>query len=250
MQIARLSAVFLLTFFIFACGNPVLNPQANGMDVEPKKTVVLVHGYGSGPGDMRMLAGFLAEAGYRSVRVNLPLTFERVEEAAHVFAREVDSVLADLPEGETIAMVGHSTGGVVIRYFLSHSEKRSRVSHAVLIATPNRGSKLAVKAGEFSEFLVETFATLDSLRPENIFRLGLYENGETRVAAVAGNKDNLVLGRLLEGENDGRVEVDSVYYQGLDDFAVLPFNHNEIHHRKETAGLVTGFIETGYFPPR
>ncbi|MCF8111407.1 MAG: hypothetical protein K9J85_07945 [Desulfobacteraceae bacterium] len=211
------------------------------------KTVILVHGYGKGPADMRSLAGFLKEAGYRTVRVNLPLTFERVEEAAEVFAREVDSVLEDLPEDETIAMVGHSTGGIIIRHFLSHSPNRYRVDHAVLIATPNNGSRLAEKIGEFSDLLVETFATLDSLRPENISRLKLYDSGEIPIGAIAGNKGDLALGGLLENENDGRVELDSIYYPGLDDFIIVSFNHNEIHHKKETAELVRRFIETGSF---
>ncbi|MFP4194133.1 MAG: esterase/lipase family protein [Desulfobacterales bacterium] len=219
------------------------------MDTMTKKTVILVHGYGKGPGDMSRLAGFLKEAGYRTEGVNLPLTFERVEEAAEVFAKEVNSVLEDLPEDETIAMVGHSTGGVIIRYFLAHSADRRRVDHAVLIATPNKGSRLAEKIGEFSDLLVETFATLDSLRPENISRLELYDSGEIPIGAIAGNREDLTLGGLLEKENDGRVEVDSVYYQGLDDFIIVPFNHNEIHHKKETAELVSRFIETGSFMP-
>ncbi|MFW6011423.1 MAG: esterase/lipase family protein [Desulfosalsimonas sp.] len=217
------------------------------MNTMKSKTVILVHGYGQGPADMRRLAGYLKEAGYRTVRVNLPLTFERVEEAAEVFAKEVDSILEDLPGDETIAMAGHSTGGIIIRHFLSHSPDRFRVDHAVLIATPNNGSKLAEKMGEFSDLLVETFATLDSLRPENISGLELYDSGEIPIGAIAGNKGDLALGRLLEKENDGRVEVDSVYYPGLDDFIILSFNHNEIHHRKETAEIVSRFIETGSF---
>ncbi|MCF8026343.1 MAG: alpha/beta fold hydrolase, partial [Desulfobacteraceae bacterium] len=219
------------------------NNQYNGTE----KTVILVHGYGKGQADMRPLADFLGKAGYRAVTVDLPLTFDRVEEAAKVFEKEVEAVLSGLPDNESIAMVGHSTGGLVIRYFLSHHPDYKRVDHAVLIATPNQGSTLADMAGEVSDLLVETFATLDSLQPENISELGLADPEETRIGAIAGNKDNLALGRLLEKENDGRVEVESVYYPGLDDFVILPYNHNKIHHSEETASLVISFLKTGSF---
>ncbi len=237
----------LMTVLLSACKNPVQGSQDNNQYNTPGKTVVVVHGYGKGPADMRSLADFLEKAGYRAVRVDLPLTFDRVEEAAEVFAEKIEEILSGMPENHRISMVGHSTGGIVIRYFLSHHRDYKRVDCAVLIAAPNRGSKLAGKAGEISDLLVETFATLDSLRPEKISELELSDPEETRIGAIAGNKGDLALGRLLKNENDGRVEVESVYYQELDDFVILPYNHNEIHHRKETASLVIRFLEKGSF---
>ncbi|MBS3809545.1 MAG: hypothetical protein KGY38_05270 [Desulfobacterales bacterium] len=237
----------VLAVLIAGCKDPAQNSRENSRDSVSEKTVVLVHGYGTGPADMRSLADFLEAAGYRAVTVDLPLTFDRVEEAAKIFAKKVKKILSGLPENESIAMVGHSTGGLVIRYFLSHCPDSNRVDHTVLIATPNRGSKLAAMAGEVSDLLVETFATLDSLRPEKIDKLELDDPEGTRIGAIAGNKSNLALGRLLENENDGRVEVKSVYYPELDDFIIVSFNHDEIHHKKETASLVIRFLESGSF---
>lgn len=238
---------FLLVLMLSACENPVQNLQDINPDSVSGKTVILVHGYGKGPKDMASLAGFLEAAGYRPVTVDLPLTFDHVQDAAEIFSERVEAILSGLPDDASIGMVGHSTGGLVIRCFLSHSPGHSRVDHAVLIATPNRGSKLARIAGEFSDLLVETFATLDSLRPENIAGLALSDPEETSIGAIAGNKDDMFLGRLLENENDGRVEVESVYYPELDDFVVVPFNHDEIHYKKETALLVIRFLESGSF---
>lgn len=237
----------LLALLISACDKPAQNSKYSGKNSPSAKTVILVHGYGKGPGDMEALAGFLDSAGYRAVTVDLPLTFDHVQEAADIFAEKMEEVVSGLPDNESVAMVGHSTGGLVIRYFLSHFPDHKRVDRAVLIATPNRGSKLAGMAAEISDLLVETFATLDSLRPEKISGLDLSDPEETRIGAIAGNKGDLALGRLLENENDGRVEVKSVYYPGLDDFAVVPFNHNEIHQRKETAAMVIRFLKSGFF---
>jgi pimeloyl-ACP methyl ester carboxylesterase len=206
-----------------------------------------VHGYARDSDDMKSLAKYLEKSGYRPVAVDLPLIFEHVEEAAEIFEKRVEIILSDLAENESVAMVGHSTGGLVIRYFLSHSRNFKRVSHAVLIATPNQGSRLAGLAGQASELLVETFATLDSLRPENIPKLGLCDPEETKTGAIAGNKSTLAVGRLLEKENDGRVEVKSVFYPQLDDFIVVPYNHNKIHHQKKTADLVISFLKFNSF---
>ncbi len=237
----------LLAMLLAACENPAQYSLEKEQKNVSGKTVVLVHGYSKGPADMNTLADFLKAAGYRPVTVDLPLTFDHVQEAAEIFEKKVEKILSGVPDNESIAMVGHSTGGIVIRYFLSHSPYYKRVDRAVLIATPNRGSRLAGMAGEISDLLVETFATLDSLRPEKIGELSLDDPEETRIGAIAGNKGNLALGRLLEKEHDGRVEVRSVYYPGLDDFIVLPYNHDEIHHRQETASLVIRFLESGRF---
>lgn len=240
-------ALVVFIFIVGACKNPVQNSREDNREDMSAKIVVLVHGYGKDSGDMRSLANFLDEAGYKAVKVDLPLTFDSVEEAAKVFEKEVTALLSSLPEEQQIAMVGHSTGGLVIRYFLSHSPYYPRVDRAVLIATPNRGSTLAEMAGDLSGLLVETFATLDSLRPEKISRLALHDPDETSIGAIAGNKGNLVLGGFLDKENDGRVEVESVFYPELDDFIVVGYNHHEIHHSRRTASLVIRFVETGSF---
>ncbi len=238
----------LLALLFSGCKNSgQSSPEQYRPDNPHGKTVILVHGYAKNAGDMQSLARFLEKLGYRAVAVDLPLIFDHVEEAAEVFENQVKEILSKLPDNAPVAMVGHSTGGLVIRYFLAHSPDYKRVSHAVLIATPNQGSTLADIARDVSELLVETFATLDSLRPENIPELGLSDPKEIRIAAIAGSKSTPALGWLLENENDGRVEVESVYYPGLDDFVILPYNHHKIHHTKETAELVIRFLETGSF---
>ncbi|MFW6080405.1 MAG: alpha/beta fold hydrolase [Desulfosalsimonas sp.] len=237
----------LLVLLLSACENPVQNSKENTAEPSPEKTVILVHGYGKGPGDMETLAGFLEAGGYRAITVDLPLTFDHVQEAADIFAEKVKEIVSGMPDKKPVSMVGHSTGGLVIRYFLSHYPDYGKVDNAVLIATPNRGSRLAGMAADISDLIVETFATLDSLRPDKISGLKLSDPEDTRIGAIAGTKSNLALGQLLEKENDGRVEVESVYYPELDDFAVVPFNHNEIHHRKETASMVIQFLRSGFF---
>jgi len=238
---------FMLTLLFSASDTPAHNPQQDSHDKQPGRTVILVHGYAKGPEDMETLAKLLEKRGYRPVTVDLPLTFEHVQEAAEVFAKRVENILSNLPDNEPVAMVGHSTGGLIIRYFLSHNPNHRQVTHAVLIATPNQGSTLARKLGDFSDLLLETLATLDSLQPEKISGLELSVPERTSIGAIAGNKTTMLLGGLLDEENDGRVEVESVYYPELDDFVILGYSHKEIHHKKATAELVDRFLKKGSF---
>lgn len=47
--------------------------------------------------------------------------------------------------------------------------------------------------------------------------------------------------------NDGRVPVDSVSFDGMKEFIIMPYHHEEIHHRKDVAELVHCFFQNGTF---
>ena len=106
---------------------------------------------------------------------------------------------------------------------------------------PNKGSKLADLASELFPRSVDIFKTLKSLKCENVRKLQLKHIDGVEIGAIAGNKGNLLSDILLKDVNDGRVEINSAIYKELKDFIVLPFNHNEIHHKFKTAELVNIF---------
>ena len=100
---------------------------------------VLVHGYFKGGRDMRPLARNLARLGRRVAIADLPATFGSLDRCRGEFERFLDSVAAD---AQTVHLVGHSFGGLVIRAYLA-ANKAERVGRCVLIGTPNRGARLA-----------------------------------------------------------------------------------------------------------
>ncbi|MCK8826597.1 alpha/beta hydrolase [Natroniella acetigena] len=211
-----------------------------------KQKVILVHGYNKDQSDMLTLKNNLEKESYQGILVDLPLRFEELKDATKVFATKVEKIINELEEGEEISFIGHSTGGLVIRYFLSKSELKFKLGRVVLIATPNQGSRLAEIASTITPF-TSLFKTLDSLQPEQLKELDLSFSKEIEVGAIAGNKNNLLLGELLEDENDGRVRVDSVRCERLSDFIVLPYGHKEIHHQRETAKVAANFLREGKF---
>ena len=209
--------------------------------------VVLVHGYNKKASDMKDLQKNLIKMGYDPIPVELPLTFHPIDYGACLLEETLEEIMQDLAEEGKIHLVGHSTGGLVIRSILTDARIRNKVGRCVLIATPNYGSELADLAARFSEIFTDLFGTLKSLQKENVKVLEPLQPLGIEIGAIAGNRSNLALGRLLEGENDGRVTVSSVYIDGLKDFIVLPFGHKDIHKQEISAQLVGRFLMTGSF---
>jgi len=212
-----------------------------------KKKIILVHGYFRTQKDMVDLKRNLEGLGYEGILVDLPLTFNNIEYATSIFKERINQIIYNLKEDEKISLVGHSTGGLVIRLFLSNTKYIDKIHRCVLIATPNEGCQLADIASRISRIFINIFKTLKSLRHESVEKLNFIHRDNIEIGAIAGNKSNLILGKLIKAENDGRVEVRSVIYDELKDFIIIPYNHNEMHHKFKTAELVHSFLQKGNF---
>ena len=212
-----------------------------------KQKVVLVHGYFKTEKDMFALKSELEKADFEVITINLPLTFNKLKSVLTLFKSEVGKIFAESKREEKIHFVGHSTGGILIRRYLAVTEYKNKIGRIVLIAAPNRGSRLAYFAKKYFRPFTDIFKTLSSIEIENIKRLELAAGEEFEIAAIAGSKSNLFLGRFLTKENDGRIRVESVKFSGLKDFVVLPYGHKDIHFQEETAQLVAKFLKFGNF---
>jgi predicted alpha/beta hydrolase family esterase len=212
-----------------------------------KKKVILVHGYFKTENDMFNLKSELEKADFEIITVNLPLTFKKLKTTLPLFKLEVEKIFAESQAEEKINFVGHSTGGLLIRRFLADTKYKNKIGRIVLIASPNKGSRLAYFAKKYFRPFTNIFKTLSSIEVENVKKLELAAAGDFEMAAIAGNKSNLFLGKFLIKENDGRIRVESVRIPDLKDFVVLPFGHKDIHYQKQTATLVANFLELGSF---
>lgn len=208
------------------------------------KLVVLVHGYFRTDADMLTMKNHLERIGYKCHVVKLPTTFGSLEECTQVLEKEI----AHLPTHDTsLSLVGHSMGGLVIRRYLSQN-KVANLGRCVLIATPNAGTKLAnIMLKMLAILPINPLKSLHSLKINcNEIPPPLNEP-YPEIGVITGNNSNLLLGKWLSYENDGRVEVESAKFSGMKDFIVLNFGHNDIHHQEQTACLVHRFLEKGTF---
>lgn len=215
---------------------------------KPKQRVVLIHGFHRNNRDMTPLRNMLISKGYLAYRIDLPLTFSTIEDATKELIRIAEKKLPFIREGEKIHMVGHSTGGLIIRHFLAVSDFLPYVGRCVLIATPNHGYKLADYAEKLSKTYIKIYKTMKCLQPDQVNLLKLIGN-EAEIGAIAGTKSSPILYNLIGGINDGRIDINAVKYDELKDFITVPFTHTQIHKKEETAVLIDNFLKTGKFLP-
>ena len=206
--------------------------------------VLLLHGFNKTSRDMQTLSIYLEHHGFHCRSLDLPLVRHEFDRSLFL----VEELLTDMAtrKNTCIHLVGHSTGGLVIRKVLQETELIDSIGRCVQIATPNRGSRLANVASKIKGY-TDYYKTLHSLNAAYIERMKLPEFTPISIGAIAGTRNHLWLGKLLQGENDGRVELDSVPYPGLADFITLPYGHKEIHYQKEVAELTARFLKLGHF---
>ncbi len=206
---------------------------------------VLVHGYNKSSEDMSFLADGLKKSGYRILIVDLPTTFGSLEKCSDILAETLSSMEF---LKYTIHFIGHSFGGLIIRYYLSQYTI-SNIGRCVLIATPNNGTVL-------SDIINNNLSPIIAvLKPLKSLTTGAVEIEPPKnipcpdFGIIAGTSNELFLGKLfLSKTSDGRVEVQSTKFDLMKDFIDLPYDHKNIHFQSETVKLVHYFLFHGRFP--
>lgn len=209
-----------------------------------QEQVLLLHGFTRNARDMRTISSHLEHRGFHCSSLDLPLTRLEFDRSIYLVEKQMYDMASQ--NNKPVHLVGHSTGGLIIRKVLQETELNDSIGRCVQIATPNRGSQLAHVASKIKGY-TEYYRTLLSLNPTYIEQLKMPDVTPYSIGAIAGTRNHLLLGKLIKGANDGRVELDSVNYPGLKDFITLPYGHNEIHHKKEVAELTARFLQTGHF---
>jgi len=207
------------------------------------EAVILIHGFCRTHRDMLPLKQSLVSKGYRVITPDFPTFTGTLDDCSKKLAVELHKIDGTY---DRIHFVGHSIGGLILRQFLS-GNRVHRLGRCVLIATPNDGTELAAIVSRYFKPLVWIFKPYQALQPGGVEIPPPLNNPAPEMGALAGNNSNLFFGRLLKRENDGRVPVDSVPFEGMKECIVVPYGHREIHHRQDVAELVHRFLQNGEF---
>jgi pimeloyl-ACP methyl ester carboxylesterase len=172
------------------------------------------------------------EFSYRSVTCSL------AENAAALAA-----FVAATP-GDTVHLIGHSLGGVVIREMLE--SRVARVGRVVCLGSPLRGSRTGARLARLPggrHAIGKCIAELNTRGGFTAWAEGV------EVGSIAG-RIPLGLGRLcgpFPEPNDGTVAVAETRIEGLRDHVVLPVSHFALLWSKSVADQAAHFLLHGRF---
>ena len=209
-----------------------------------KETVILLHGLAKTDYCMRKIAMSLDKIGYQVINSryhSFKLPIEMIAD------NTIDEALELVENGNTIHFVTHSMGGILVRLYLQN-KTINHLGRVVMLGPPNKGSRLIdilqkiLTHPDIKSTSGMQLSTTESSLPNRLgkatFELGI----------IAGKRTvNPILSLLLEGENDGKVSVESTKLEGMKAHLVMPVTHPFMMRNNRVIEQVQHFLVNGVF---
>jgi pimeloyl-ACP methyl ester carboxylesterase len=210
-----------------------------------KPLVVLLHGLARGHGSMAKLGSFLRTHGFETWSRTYPSRRHSISYLASALSDELVEIAGERP----LYAVTHSMGGIIVRHL---QDRRLRWSRIVMLAPPNRGSRLA--AGLVRNPL---FRWYYGPAGTDLADASSWPPPPATFAVIAGTRSRALtnvtswtMGRRFPRDvsNDGTVAVEETKLDGMAAFAVVDATHTWIMNDPGVRRLVLHYLREGVFP--
>jgi len=223
------------------------NKQNESLEVPNNETVVVLHGLFRTAFSMRKIAREL-KSDYKVVINNYPSRKNNIQELAEL---AIKPALESCKGSDKVHFVTHSLGGILVRQFLLHN-KIENLGHVVMLAPPNHGSEIVDR---FQSIGLANWA-FDKVNGPAGAQLGTLNNHlpkslgpvDFSVGVIAGNVSfNPFLSSMLQGDDDGKVSVESSKVDGMKDHLVMPVSHTYMMSNDAVIAQIKYFLKEGAF---
>lgn len=210
--------------------------QRSHSNQKKNQTILLVHGLIRSPKSMRRLANFLCKQGYDCYLYSYDSSKHTITAHSEHLLKNLLQLLNSHPD-HTFSFITHSLGGILARDALSKMDPQylSRFSKMVLLAPPNKGSRLASFAVKAFPFLAHWIKPLSELR----------DHPSAYVHRVQ-TPDSIEIG-VIAARLDAKTPPKATKLEMQKDFLIITSTHTFIMNQPYARRAMVNFLEAGSF---
>lgn len=212
----------------------------------PTEIVVLLHGLARTEKSMLFLEQTLQQHHYQVFNLYYPSRQYPIEVLAQQFVLTELKKL-NLHHNVKVHFVTHSMGGIIVRY-LAHHQLFDITGRVVMLGPPNHGSEVVDKIGHWKLFNQLNGAAGQQLSTHVNSTPNCLGKANFEVGIIAGDRSiNWINSSMIDGENDGKVSVESTKLDGMKDFMVIHTTHPMMMKNIKVIKQTLHFLKHGQF---
>ena len=221
--------------------------------------VVLIHGLNRSDLSFVVMQKILQRHGYEVVVQSYPST----EADLFVLAEQTLPRAFDACEADTVHIVAHSMGAILVRIWLAQDrldvpvdqagltgpaaqDRRVRLGRVVMLAPPNQGSEVVDVFGDMRFFSWLNGPASQQLGTDGV--APVLPQARYPLGVIAGSRSvNQLFSALIPGRDDGAVSVAATAMKGMTDHITLSATHSFLMNNPLVLYQVLWFLRQGAF---
>lgn len=210
------------------------------------EVVVMLHGLARSDASFNKMDKSLQEQGYETCNISYPSTKYPVEALVEKFVMpEIQRCIEE--KYKQVNFVTHSMGGIIVRYMATQTLP-FKINRVVMLSPPNKGSEVVDTLGGLWLFKAINGPAGLQLSTRNDSLPNSLGKPEFELGIITGNKTiNFILSTMIEGDDDGKVSVESAKLEGMKDFLVIEATHPFIMKNKIAIEQTKHFLKNAEF---